>query len=177
MSGSSFGYLDQEEVPSRSPYWPAMRDQLVELGALDVVAAMDAIAPPVNDATFDDLNPVFHAVEWWCSGDWGREEVEAALAEFRRKRAPTTLSPRQTLLKTFKDWPFTELDADALAEHFDKVFSGLRPEWPYGAVLVNLRYALCAGAPERVDTTEAVEFVAMLLTVWIGASNAQKATP
>ena len=35
------------------------------------------------ETLFEMLSPVFKAVEWYCSGDWGKDRVGKAIEEYR----------------------------------------------------------------------------------------------
>lgn len=35
------------------------------------------------ETLFEMLSPVFKAVEWYCSADWGKDRVNKAIEEYR----------------------------------------------------------------------------------------------
>ena len=35
------------------------------------------------ETLFEMLSPVFKAVEWYCSGDWGKDRVGKVIEEYR----------------------------------------------------------------------------------------------
>lgn len=91
MSGGSFDYLcyvDAEEIGRR-------------LGAVeDMASALEDVCPEAAAATreiadqvrgvqpkVDALKDLWHAVEWWHSGDYGRDQAEDAVAKYRAARA------------------------------------------------------------------------------------------
>lgn len=87
MSGGSFDYLFGKANPVHEPGWSNMREQLQVLDAPDVVAVMDLAEAGV--ALIDsDIRDIFHAVEWWCSGDWGEEDARAKIVRWRVRRMP-----------------------------------------------------------------------------------------
>lgn len=91
MSGGSFNYLcfvDADEIGQR-------------LSALDEMAgALDGICPEAAAATrevaahvcgaqskIDALKDMWHAVEWWYSSDWSRDQVAESATRYRADRA------------------------------------------------------------------------------------------
>lgn len=91
MSGGSFDYLYNSEAPASSSAWDAMRHELVLLGADDIVAKMDAVTDalatlgqPYSSET-GTIRDVWHAIEWWRSGDSGINRVRAAVLAYREK--------------------------------------------------------------------------------------------
>lgn len=96
MSGGSFDYLFIKDASDLFGSFSAreqlsrMVDELREFpDAADVAAdAADALA--IIDyqtvrlqAHLDRLKDVFHAVEWWRSCDWSKEQVNEAIANYR----------------------------------------------------------------------------------------------
>jgi len=97
MSGGSYNYL-ADQIRALHLGWGSqcspelhrlMRDRLLELApesraARDFAAATEALERAFAD--LDRLYDVVHAVEWRDSGDWGPEDVEAAIAAYDTKR-------------------------------------------------------------------------------------------
>lgn len=93
MSGGSYDYLCYKEtddwlagVPERAQQ---MGDRLAELGYPDAAletatAILAARAARVRmEAILRRMQPVWKAVEWMDSGDWGPDDLAAAVAEYR----------------------------------------------------------------------------------------------
>ena len=95
MSGGSHNYLalalrsDPDEAWQRLPYIEEMRDRLHEAGFEPEAAEFAELVKVIKDASLlvrtsvERLRPVMHAVEWWDSGDWGRDRVERVIEEHR----------------------------------------------------------------------------------------------
>jgi hypothetical protein len=92
VSGGSFDYLCYAEDPGLHE---RIGDMVAELDALDtprsrLAAAMTAQVQQdarvrAGWAQYDPLaklRAVWHAVEWWCSGDWSFDRVHRELARF-----------------------------------------------------------------------------------------------
>lgn len=95
MSGGSFDYLYLKEVaelPSRATDVEHMAQVLVELGAHDAAAeTLDLLAivryALVRAAVHTRrLSDVWHAVEWWKSGDYSKEQALEAIEKYRKGR-------------------------------------------------------------------------------------------
>lgn len=96
MSGGSFGYLchaadfdDGLKLAIKLEDLKAMRDALRSEGADD---AADATAEMVSmtedfiakmESKGKSLSKVWKAMEWFYSGDWGKERLDEALKEYR----------------------------------------------------------------------------------------------
>lgn len=96
MSGGSFDNLYSkwiDDLMNSEETLKRMRDDLRERGAIDAADQTDDVLRTIADAKNcvsqhqEALEKVWHAVEWHRSGDWGREDVEAALAEYRRRKS------------------------------------------------------------------------------------------
>lgn len=99
MSGGSFGYLytsDPTEMPSRVRTVRDMAEALMRSGiprAKGAATELNEYADMLEATTAEisrlhhRLADVMHAVEWWYSSDWGKDQVAEALAEAREKFA------------------------------------------------------------------------------------------
>jgi hypothetical protein len=100
MSGGSFNYLCHKEADEllHGGHEDAeqMAGALAALGyAEDAAKATIALLVEIRevsarlDRSLDAIRPVWKAMEWWQSCDWGENELKAALADFRRIELPT----------------------------------------------------------------------------------------
>lgn len=93
MSGGSFDYLYRKTLEEAVSSWvlTAMRDFLRENGGADAAAEIDAILTALDalrprwDALAKSLG-VLHSAEWYCSCDWGPEDLAKALEKWRAER-------------------------------------------------------------------------------------------
>lgn len=93
MSGGSYNYLcvasdiadllekrqELKEMAERLEGLPWARDAAIETWQL--IHYIDRVQVR-TEAYIKSLKEVWHAVEWWDSGDWGEDQVRATLAEF-----------------------------------------------------------------------------------------------
>lgn len=104
MSGGSFNYLyckDVDQLLEAREQLDAMRDALVERGLSDVVAEHDAIVKYLRnlqsqmdglEKIVGRLSPIWKAIEWHASHDWGPERVELAVEAYRSGSSATLSS-------------------------------------------------------------------------------------
>lgn len=95
MSGGAYEYLCFKDVEDLFQYTyrqmlRQMADRLIELGyAEDAARETEELICIIEqafvriDVRRERLHKVWHAVEWWASGDWGEDEVKGVLAEYR----------------------------------------------------------------------------------------------
>lgn len=98
MSGGSFNYAsaasDLEDLVDKQTDVHRLADELVRLAASKMPeasgAADEALTLLADLRAFEirtkvhlrRLRPVFHAIEWWRSCDWGEEDVRKAVASY-----------------------------------------------------------------------------------------------
>lgn len=87
MSGGSFNYLNYaspEDIGQRLGELDRMASALEEI-CPEAAAATRDVADHVRGVQpkLDALVDLWHAVEWWHSGDYGRGQAEAAVAKYR----------------------------------------------------------------------------------------------
>lgn len=97
MSGGSFNYLcwamAGELVQKRSDISDMVR-ALADDGIIDAAKETESILLILNhfevlmQARIERLSPVWKAIEWQRSGDWGQDCVNEALAEYRAAVLP-----------------------------------------------------------------------------------------
>lgn len=94
MSGGAFEYLCDREPDELFEYTRQLeeiREKLIGLGADDAAMETEECLLLMRQflvrmgVRLKRLRPVWKAVEWWCSGDYGREKVQAALKEYRNE--------------------------------------------------------------------------------------------
>lgn len=94
MSGGSFNYLycrDIDELMNNTSDLEEMRDYLISYGYEDIAKDTQRLIEYIKSAECvigtlkDMLEPVFHAVEWYESGDYGKEKMIEVLEKYRRK--------------------------------------------------------------------------------------------
>jgi hypothetical protein len=94
MSGGSFGYLCYKDVPelmepSSISNLEIMVQHLQLYGYEDIARDTQRLIEYIRSASIrievlsENLNDVFHAVEWHESGDTGRETMIAELEKYR----------------------------------------------------------------------------------------------
>lgn len=92
MSGGSYNYLcykDSNEIHNSRSDIESMRDRLIQLGHLDAAKETESILLTLDafyvkmQARIDRLNEVWHAVEWYDSGDYGATSVDEAIEKYR----------------------------------------------------------------------------------------------
>jgi hypothetical protein len=92
MSGGSFNYLQSYNCLENLEHLRGMQQELADL------AYDHPQAQPAADATWSiiaaidkalerarELDEVWHAVEWWKSGDWGQEDALREAAKFAER--------------------------------------------------------------------------------------------
>lgn len=94
MSGGSWNYLYTKEIDDLMQYsnietLEEMADYLNQNRYEDVAKDTRRLVEYIKSAKirvgtlFEILGPVFKAVEWYCSGDWGKDRVGRAIEEYR----------------------------------------------------------------------------------------------
>ena len=93
MSGGSHNYLCYAEMPDiigRTADMEEMEQNLIELGYIDVAKDVRRLIEYCKSAQirievlFEQLENVFHDVEWYHSGDIGRETLIERLEQYRK---------------------------------------------------------------------------------------------
>ena len=94
MSGGSWSHLYSREfdelIQSENiDLLEDMADYLNQNGYEDVAKDTRRLVEYIKSAKirvetlFEMLSPVFKAVEWYCSGDWGKDRVGKVIEEYR----------------------------------------------------------------------------------------------
>jgi hypothetical protein len=86
MSGGSYNYLSYHapDLGGHRHHLEAMADRLEGLpyGSKAAEATRSILAALDDEA----LANVWHAVEWWDSGDYGEDKVQAAIAKYEEQQ-------------------------------------------------------------------------------------------
>lgn len=94
MSGGSYDYLcfkDTDDLFNFRHQLHNMRDRLTDMGYMDAAKETESILLILDQvevrlqARLDRLSPIWHAVEWYDSNDWGKESVEEAIKKYREE--------------------------------------------------------------------------------------------
>lgn len=94
MSGGSWNYLYSKDIDDLMQYsnielLEEMADYLNQNGYEDIAKDTRRLVEYIKSAKirvetlFEMLSPVFKAVEWYCSADWGKGSVDKAIEEYR----------------------------------------------------------------------------------------------
>lgn len=94
MSGGSYGYLCYKET--QDLFSSSCIDNMAEMEQYLLAAGYKDIAKDVRrlieyikiaenriSVLHEDLAGVFHAIEWYASGDWGKDQMHKALENYR----------------------------------------------------------------------------------------------
>lgn len=94
MSGGSFNYLccrDVEDLINSQDDLESMRNALIKYGYEDIAKDTQRLIEYIKSArcTIETLGnmleSVFHAVEWYESGDYGKDTMIEILEKYRKK--------------------------------------------------------------------------------------------
>ena len=95
MSGGSFNYLcythEAEEIMGRVDELEGMREYLIKYGYEDIAKDTQRLIEYIKSSKIvietlnDMLSDVFHAVEWYESGDYGKDTMEKEFEKYRKK--------------------------------------------------------------------------------------------
>ena len=97
MSGGSWDYLYSKHIDelmngSSTELLQDMADRLNSAGFEDVAKDTQRLVEYIKSASirietlFETLSPVFKAVEWFDSGDWGEETLNNEILKYRNAR-------------------------------------------------------------------------------------------
>lgn len=93
MSGGSFNYLCRKDIYdlASSGYGDDWDNMLAELDDLcpEAAAEMRKIRASTDEfvkehnTRWEKLAPLLHDIEWWRSNDYGKDQVDEAIEEYR----------------------------------------------------------------------------------------------
>lgn len=128
MSGGSWNYLYCKDVDelmngSSTELLQDMVDRLNSAGFKDVAKDTQRLVEYIKSASirietlFEVLSPVFKAVEWFDSGDWGEETLNNEILKYRNARLDSYNKAIDDTIKTIKEeYAFTILEEEKIDE-------------------------------------------------------------
>ena len=128
MSGGSWNYLYSKEIDelmngSSTELLQDMVDRLNSAGFKDVAKDTQRLVEYIKSASirietlFETLSPVFKAVEWFDSGDWGEETLNNEILKYRNARLDNYNNGVDDAIKFIKEkYAFTILEEKEIDE-------------------------------------------------------------
>jgi hypothetical protein len=128
MSGGSWNYLYCKEIDelmngSSTELLQDMVDRLNSAGFKDVAKDTQRLVEYIKSASirietlFETLSPVFKAVEWFDSGDWGEETLNNEVLKYRKSNIDNYSKAVDDTIKAIKEeYAFTILEEEKIDE-------------------------------------------------------------
>ena len=128
MIGGSWNYLYSKEIDDLMQYsnielLEEMSDYLNQNGYEDVAKDTRRLVEYIKSAKirvetlFEMLSPVFKAVEWFDSGDWGEETLNNEILKYRNARLGSYNKAVDDTIKSIKEeYAFTILEEEKIDE-------------------------------------------------------------
>ena len=128
MSGGSWDYLYSKDIDelmngSSAESLQDMADRLNSAGFEDVAKDTQRLVEYIKSASirietlFEGLSPVFKAVEWFDSGDWGKETLNNEILKYRNARLDNYNKAVDDTIKAIKEeYAFTILEEEKIDE-------------------------------------------------------------
>lgn len=128
MSGGSWNYLYCKDIDglmngSSTELLQDMVDRLNSAGFKDVAKDTQRLVEYIKSARirietlFEALSPVFKAVEWFDSGDWGEETLNNEILKYRNVRPDSYNKAIDDTIKAIKgEYAFTILEEEKINE-------------------------------------------------------------
>lgn len=128
MSGGSWNYLCYKDVDelmndSSTELLQDMADRLNSAGFEDVAKDTQRLVEYIKLASirietlFETLSPVFKAVEWFDSGDWGKETLNNEILKYRDAKLDNYNKAVDDTIKAIKEeYAFTILEEEKIDE-------------------------------------------------------------
>lgn len=128
MSGGSWNYLFCKDIDelmngSSTELLQDMVDRLNSAGFKDVAKDTQRLVEYIKSASirietlFETLSPVFKAVEWFDSGDWGEETLNNEILKYRNARLCSYNKAVDDTIKSIKEeYAFTILEEEKIDE-------------------------------------------------------------
>lgn len=100
MSGGSYNYLCYKSADSlleQQEELRGMQNRLSQLGLVEAAKETGKVLKTLEEALkaveklADNLHGVWHAVEWYDSGDWGKDDLNRIASQY--KPLPETQEP------------------------------------------------------------------------------------
>lgn len=128
MSGGSWNYLYCKDIDELMNYSSVetlqdMVDRLNSAGFEDVAQDTQRLVEYIKSARirietlFEVLSPVFKAVEWFDSGDWGEETLNNEVLKYRKSNIDSYNKAVDDTIKAIKEeYAFTILEEEKIDE-------------------------------------------------------------
>lgn len=128
MSGGSWNYLYNKDIDelmngSSTEILQDMADRLNSAGFEDVAKDTQRLVEYIKSASirietlFETLSPVFKAVEWFDSGDWGEETLNNEVLKYRKSNIDSYNKAVDDTIKAIKEeYAFTILEEEKIDE-------------------------------------------------------------
>jgi hypothetical protein len=128
MSGGSWNYLYCKDIDelmngSSTELLQDMVDRLNSAGFKDVAKDTQRLVEYIKSASirietlFETLSPVFKAVEWFDSGDWGEETLNNEVLKYRKSNIDNYNKAVDDTIKAIKEeYAFTILEEEKIDE-------------------------------------------------------------
>lgn len=136
MSGGSWNYLYCKDIDelmngSSTELLQDMVDRLNSAGFKDVAKDTQRLVEYIKSAgirietLFEALSPVFKAIEWFDSGDWGKEALNNEISKYRNARLDNYNKAVDDTIKAIKEeYAFTILEGEKIDEIAEQLKGG-----------------------------------------------------
>lgn len=136
MSGGSWNYLFCKDIDelmngSSTELLQDMADRLNSAGFEDVAKDTQRLVEYIKSARirietlFETLSPVFKAVEWFDSGDWGEETLNNEVLKYRKSNIDNYSKAVDDTIKAIKEeYAFTILEEEKIDEIAEQLKEG-----------------------------------------------------
>lgn len=133
MSGGSWNYLYCKDIDelmngSSTELLQDMADRLNSAGFEDAAKDTQRLVEYIKSASirietlFETLSPVFKAVEWFDSGDWGKETLNNEVLKYRKSNIDSYNKAVDDTIKAIKEeYAFTILEGEKIDEIAEKL--------------------------------------------------------
>ena len=141
MSGGSWNYLFCKDIDelmngSSTELLQDMVDRLNSAGFKDVAKDTQRLVEYIKSASirietlFETLSPVFKAVEWFDSGDWGEETLNNEILKYRNARLDSYNKAVDDTIKSIKEeYAFTILEEEKIDEIAERLKGAKQNEY------------------------------------------------
>ena len=141
MSGGSWNYLFCKDIDelmngSSTELLQDMVDRLNSAGFKDVAKDTQRLVEYIKSASirietlFETLSPVFKAVEWFDSGDWGEETLNNEILKYRNARLGSYNKAVDDTIKSIKgEYAFTILEEEKIDEIAERLKGAKQNEY------------------------------------------------
>ena len=128
--------IDQLMNGSSTELLQDMVDRLNSAGFKDVAKDTQRLVEYIKSASirietlFETLSPVFKAVEWFDSGDWGEETLNNEILKYRNARLDSYNKAVDDTIKSIKEeYAFTILEEEKIDEIAERLKGAKQNEY------------------------------------------------